>query len=259
MRSKYQGSTKVKRAQLQALRREFEVLGMKENESIDEYFARTLAIANRMTANGETMQQVHIVEKILRSLIPKYNYVVCSIEESNDVTTLSVDELQSSLLVQEQRLKAQSDREEEQALKITHGGRGEGSRGRGRGGSRGRGRGRINKEDIECYKCHEKGHFCNECPSWEENDINYAETGEVLLMAQQTTNTSARDEVWFLDSGCSNHMIGTKEWLFDFDDSVRESVKLGDDSRMQIKGKGNLKLCINGLTQVITEVYYILD
>jgi hypothetical protein len=65
MRSKYQGSTKVKRAQLQALRREFEVLGMKESESIDEYFARTLAIANRMTANGETMQQVHIVEKIL--------------------------------------------------------------------------------------------------------------------------------------------------------------------------------------------------
>jgi RNase H-fold protein (predicted Holliday junction resolvase) len=79
---------------------------MKDTETIDEYFARTLAIANRMSANGETMQQVQIVEKILRSLIPKYNYVVCSIEESNDVTTLSVDELQSSLLVQEQRLKA---------------------------------------------------------------------------------------------------------------------------------------------------------
>jgi hypothetical protein len=38
---------------------------------------------------------------------------VCSIEESNDVTTLFVDELQSSLLVQEQRLKAQNDREED--------------------------------------------------------------------------------------------------------------------------------------------------
>ncbi|PNX67342.1 hypothetical protein L195_g063472, partial [Trifolium pratense] len=30
MRMKYQGSTKVKRAQLQALRRDFEILGMTE-------------------------------------------------------------------------------------------------------------------------------------------------------------------------------------------------------------------------------------
>ncbi|MCI09959.1 retrovirus-related Pol polyprotein from transposon TNT 1-94, partial [Trifolium medium] len=133
MKSKYQGSTKVKRAQLQALRREFEILGMKDAETIDEYFARTLAIANRMAAQGETMDSIKIVEKILRSLTPKFNYVVCSIEESNDVTTLSVDELQSSLLVQEQRLRAQSDRVEEQALKVTNGGRGENSRGRGRG------------------------------------------------------------------------------------------------------------------------------
>ncbi|MCI05750.1 retrovirus-related Pol polyprotein from transposon TNT 1-94, partial [Trifolium medium] len=50
---KYQGSTKVKRAQLQTLHREFEVLAMKESESVDEYFARTLAIANQMTAHVE--------------------------------------------------------------------------------------------------------------------------------------------------------------------------------------------------------------
>ncbi|MCI70209.1 retrovirus-related pol polyprotein, partial [Trifolium medium] len=70
MRSKYQGSTKVKRAQLQALRREFEDLGMKENETINDFFARTLAIANRMMAHGERMEQVVIVEKVLRSMTP---------------------------------------------------------------------------------------------------------------------------------------------------------------------------------------------
>jgi hypothetical protein len=48
MGRKYQGSTKVKRAQLQSLRREFEVLAMGEAESMNDYFARTLAIANRM-------------------------------------------------------------------------------------------------------------------------------------------------------------------------------------------------------------------
>ncbi|MCI88214.1 retrovirus-related Pol polyprotein from transposon TNT 1-94, partial [Trifolium medium] len=49
MRRKFEGSTKVKRAHLQALRRDFEVLSMKDNESVDDYFARTLAIANKMS------------------------------------------------------------------------------------------------------------------------------------------------------------------------------------------------------------------
>ena len=39
MKQKYQGSTRVKRAQLQALRKEFEVLQVKEGESVDAYFA----------------------------------------------------------------------------------------------------------------------------------------------------------------------------------------------------------------------------
>jgi len=50
------------------------------------------------------MDQTLVVEKIMRSLTSKFNYVVCSIEQSNDVTALSINELQSSLLVQEQRV-----------------------------------------------------------------------------------------------------------------------------------------------------------
>lgn len=76
MKQKYQGSTKVKRAQLQALRREFEVLGMKEGEIVDEYFSRTLAITNRMKALGERMEKLVIVEKILRAMTKKFDYVV---------------------------------------------------------------------------------------------------------------------------------------------------------------------------------------
>jgi len=49
MHRKYQGSTHVKRAQLQALHKEFEILAMKEGETIDEYFTRTLSIASKMT------------------------------------------------------------------------------------------------------------------------------------------------------------------------------------------------------------------
>ncbi|MCI02917.1 retrovirus-related Pol polyprotein from transposon TNT 1-94, partial [Trifolium medium] len=45
------------RQKYQALRREFEILAMKETETVDVYFSRTLVIANKMTAYGETMDQ----------------------------------------------------------------------------------------------------------------------------------------------------------------------------------------------------------
>jgi len=92
------------------------------------------------------------------------------------------------------------------------------------------------------------GHYQNECPLWEEN-ANYAEfeDGELLLMAESCLHINSKDEVWFLDSGCSNHMIGIKDWLFDFDSNFRESVKLGDDSRMSVMGRDNLKLLIDGM------------
>ena len=52
-------------------------------------------------------------------MTPKFDYVVCSIEESKDIDTLTIDELESSLLVHEQRIS--SHVEEEHTLKITHG------------------------------------------------------------------------------------------------------------------------------------------
>ena len=65
---------------------------------------------------GEDMPDVKIVEKILRSLTDKFNIVVCSIEESKDIDQLTVDELQASLLVHEQ--KVIDKRSEEQVLQV---------------------------------------------------------------------------------------------------------------------------------------------
>lgn len=255
MRMKYQGSTKVKGAQLQALRRDFEILGMKEGESVDEYFARTLVVANKMKAHGKRMEETMIIEKIFRSMTARFNYVVCSIEESNNVTTLTTDELQSSLLVHEQRMKGQ--REEEQALKVTNAGR---NGGRGRGSPRGgwgRGRQTFNKDLIECYKCLKLGHFQYECSNSEENAIYVEgeEDEEMLLMALSDAKEISENKVWYLDSGYSNHICGVIDWFYDLD--FRMSIKLGDNSKMLVMGKRNVKLQIGGLTQVITDVYYI--
>ncbi|KAG5246836.1 Retrovirus-related polyprotein from transposon [Salix suchowensis] len=106
---------------------------MNTGESVDGYFSRTLAIANRMRIHGDKMEDVTIIEKILRSMSAKFNYVVCSIEESHNIEELSIDELQSSLLLHEQRMV--SIIPEEQVLKVSMNG-GVPSRGYGRGGGK---------------------------------------------------------------------------------------------------------------------------
>ncbi|RVW41732.1 hypothetical protein CK203_082084 [Vitis vinifera] len=73
--------------------------------------------ANKMKIHGESMKQVVIIEKILRSMTSRFDYVVCSVEESNDLDTLTIDELQSSLLVHEQRMNGHG--RDEQTLKVT--------------------------------------------------------------------------------------------------------------------------------------------
>ncbi|XP_051143883.1 uncharacterized protein LOC127260236 [Andrographis paniculata] len=114
MRKKYQGSQRVQRSQLQALRREFEILEMKESETITEYFARVMLAAHNMRNSGERLEDTQIVKKILRTLTERFTYIVVSIEESKDIDHLSVDELQSSLVVHEQKFR-RNIKEEEQA------------------------------------------------------------------------------------------------------------------------------------------------
>lgn len=214
MRRRYHGSTKVKRAQLQALCREVKVFCMKDNETINEYFSRTFPIANKMTCEGEKIEQTIIVEKVLRYMTIEFNYVVCSIEESNDVTTLSIDELQSSLLVHEHGMKITQEKEDVQVLNFASYDRGGiNNRGKGHGGFHGHGRGRLSIDQIQCYKCHKIRHYQSECSSWQENSVNFVEfdeSEEFLLMAQKE-DTKSNNQLWFRDSECSKHMVGTKE------------------------------------------------
>ena len=74
---------------------------MRKDETIIEYFARVMTVSNEMQSNGEEMPNSKIVEKILQTLTEKFTYAVVSIEESKNTDNMSIDELQSSLVVHE--------------------------------------------------------------------------------------------------------------------------------------------------------------
>ena len=56
------------------------------------------------------MIDITIIKKILPSMTLKFNYVVCSIEESKDLDELSIDKLQGFLLVHEKKIYPPSQR-----------------------------------------------------------------------------------------------------------------------------------------------------
>ncbi|GJT87934.1 hypothetical protein Tco_1069651 [Tanacetum coccineum] len=94
-----------------------------EEESIDNAFARFNTIITSLKALNEGFSSKNYVRKFLRALHPKWHAKVTAIEESKDLTSLSLDELIDNLKVYEVIIKKDSKivkgkREESRSLAL---------------------------------------------------------------------------------------------------------------------------------------------
>ncbi|XP_055823253.1 uncharacterized protein LOC129891794 [Solanum dulcamara] len=227
------------------------------------------------------------MEKILRSLTPKYNYVVCSIEESKDIDALSLDEFQSSLLVHEQKMNKDST-VQEQALKASTNTHSNNYRGRGRGRGRTRGRGdrggRDFKVNTDQFQGKDRGRImtnprynaidvtdliimhqivildCLNDKEKEEN-VNFVKNKKVetLLMVVQD-GIKHESNIWFIDTRFSNHMCGSKFSFSSLNENFHSTVAFGDCSTIEVMGKGDIKIKTNNdFVETISNVLYVPD
>ncbi|KAD5960996.1 hypothetical protein E3N88_12469 [Mikania micrantha] len=291
LRMEFQGDSQVQAVKLHGLRRDFENLMMKENEAIGDYFSRVMAVASQQRGFGEDVSDQKIVEKILRSLTERYDHVVPSIEVAYDLSQLSAVKLMGCLQSQEERLNSRSGdpktgdtgRSDEQALQVYQPYRRQnndgGARGRGRGGFRGRGRGRSQSDKNkvpQCYHCNRYGLIKRDCWFADEEPVNAVannqeEEGandEVAhpFMAITTSMTDEDDSMtseftnpslWFVDSGCSNHMTSAKGSFVMLNASFKISVRLGDKKNLEVEGKGTVQILMkDGTLKFLEDVYY---
>jgi len=97
LRTKHEGTSKVKMSKLQLITIKFETLKMKDDESIQDFHMSILELANASGSLGEKMIEEKLVGKILRSLPKRFDMKVTAIEEAQHIANMKVEELIRSL------------------------------------------------------------------------------------------------------------------------------------------------------------------
>lgn len=68
----------------------------------------------------------------------------------------------------------------------------------------------------------------------------------------------SKSNLWYMDNGAGNHMIGQKSKFNVLDESITGRVKFVDGSTVEIKGRGSIIMkCKDGKGRALYEVYFI--
>ncbi|GJX03795.1 zf-CCHC domain-containing protein [Tanacetum coccineum] len=102
-------NSQVKDNKIDLLVQQYEQFVISEDESIDSAFARFNTIITSLKALDEGYSSKNYVRKFLRALHLKWRAKVTAIEESKDLTSLSLDELIGNLKVHEMIIKKDSE------------------------------------------------------------------------------------------------------------------------------------------------------
>lgn len=298
----YEGADKIKKVRLQTLKRQYELLAMESNEGVGSYFSRVITLCNQMKACGKKVSDKSIIEKILRTLPPRFDVMAVMIEETKDLDNMKIEELQGSLEAYEQKLNERNNgKSNEQALQAQANPKPDSNNSRfkkgkekwranknkwqktqdkkgndqkffkqkdkGASDSRQGERRKTDKSKIQCYNCEKFGHFADEC--WFNPDRKVSKSDEAkmarddeedvqaVLMVTTKEEESAKD-CWYLDTGCSTHMSGRKDWFVNLDESVQNKVRFADDSTLSAAGLGRVLIRRkDGNPSFISDVLYV--
>ena len=76
---------------------------MKKTETIKSYADKLLSIANKVHLLSKDFPDKRIVQKILVTILEKYESKIPALEELKDLSNITIGELVNALQVQEQR------------------------------------------------------------------------------------------------------------------------------------------------------------
>ncbi|XP_016709144.1 uncharacterized protein [Gossypium hirsutum] len=116
LKEEFHSIEKIRQQQLIKLRRDFENLKMKETETIKQYSDRIMAFVNNIRLLGDQFSESGIVEKVIANLPKRYEVKISFLEDSRDLSTISLNELINAFHAQEQRRTSRQEKHHEGAF-----------------------------------------------------------------------------------------------------------------------------------------------
>ncbi|GJS56435.1 zf-CCHC domain-containing protein [Tanacetum coccineum] len=225
----HQGNSQVKDNKIDLLVQQYEQFIISEDESIDSAFARFNTIITSLKALDEGYSSKNYVRKFLRALHPKWRAKVMAIEESKDLTSLSIDELIGNLKAKkessDEECSTSGSEDEEYAMAVREFKKFFKRRGRFVRQPRKekktfqRSRDEKNgKSDRKCFRCGDPNHLIGECPkppkdknqraffggSWSDSgEEDDEKVNNKARLVAQTPNEVCSESSYFSDENSS--------------------------------------------------------
>ena len=288
LKEEFQGTERTRQQQLLNLRRDFENLKMKEEETVKQYSDRIMAVVNSIRLLGEKFSEARIVEKVIATLPERYEAKISSLEDSRDLSTISLTELINALYAQEQRRASRLEEHQEGAFQArtntAYKGkkawrdkpRTDAERKEGQTCKHCRRTGHpkekcwFNPEAV-CQHCKKKGHVERVCKSKAKSRQNQfqkmkaearvakedSDQEEQVFVVSCSAAQERFSSGWLLDSGCTNHMTPDAAIFKSLDRSCRTKVKIGNGHFIQAEGKGDVLICTPAGAKVISNVLLV--
>jgi len=114
------GDERIRGMQSLNLIREFELQRMKDSKTIKEYSDKLLGIVNKVRLLGTYFSDSRIVENILVTVPESYEASIITLENTKDLSKITLVELLNALQAREQRRLMRQDRIAEGALPAKH-------------------------------------------------------------------------------------------------------------------------------------------
>lgn len=103
LKTEYAGDERIHGMKVSNLIRDFEFQRMKNSESIKVYSDRLLSIANKVRLLGSELTDSRIVEKLLVTGPERFEATITTLENTKDLSKVSLKEVLNTLQAQEQR------------------------------------------------------------------------------------------------------------------------------------------------------------